>query len=211
MSRPRKATDDEVFAAASRVLSRVGPVRLKLSDIAAEAGVTAGALVQRFGSKRGLLLGLTQRAARLTEDLFERLRAAHASPLGSLRAYADCLAGMGESPEALGHGLAALQMDLADAELRQHVVAQGNATRQALRALLEAAVAKRELRRPLDAARLARTVDAVLSGSLLAWAFYREGTASRWLREDLETVLQPHLVRGRRARRPSRPARKRRP
>src|SRR4029453_14294582 len=50
--RRRKAEDADVFAAMGRVMRRVGPAELTLGAIAAEAGVTAGALVQRFGSKR---------------------------------------------------------------------------------------------------------------------------------------------------------------
>ena len=45
----------DVFAAVVRVMLRVGPADLTLGAIAAEAGLTAGALVQRFGSKRALL------------------------------------------------------------------------------------------------------------------------------------------------------------
>ena len=61
--RPRKASDAEVFAAAHRVMSRLGPGQLTLGAIAAEAGLTPGALVQRFGSKRGLLLVLAEQSA----------------------------------------------------------------------------------------------------------------------------------------------------
>ena len=50
--RRQKVTDEDVFAAAARVMSRRGPHELTLAEIAAEAGVTAGRLVQRFGSKR---------------------------------------------------------------------------------------------------------------------------------------------------------------
>jgi AcrR family transcriptional regulator len=50
--RRRKAEDTDVFTAKVWVLLRVGPAELTLGAIAAEAGVTAGALVQRFGSKR---------------------------------------------------------------------------------------------------------------------------------------------------------------
>src|SRR5437588_11255415 len=53
--RRRKAEDLDVFAALVRVMLRRGPAELTLGAIAAEAGVTAGALVQRFGSKRQLL------------------------------------------------------------------------------------------------------------------------------------------------------------
>jgi hypothetical protein len=61
--RPRKVSDDEIFLAAQRVMSRRGPKELTLADIAAEAGVTAGRLVQRFGGKRELLLALSSRSS----------------------------------------------------------------------------------------------------------------------------------------------------
>src|SRR5262245_15782401 len=44
LPRPRKVSDDDVFAAAYRVMQRVGPADLTLDAIAREAGVTAGAL-----------------------------------------------------------------------------------------------------------------------------------------------------------------------
>src|SRR6185436_13902369 len=53
--RRRKAEDADVFAALVRVMLRRGPAELTLRAIAAAAGVTAGALVQRFGSKQALL------------------------------------------------------------------------------------------------------------------------------------------------------------
>jgi AcrR family transcriptional regulator len=54
--RRQKAEDADVFAALVRLMHRRGPAELTLREIAAEAGVTAGALVQRFGSKRAMLL-----------------------------------------------------------------------------------------------------------------------------------------------------------
>ena len=56
--RPQKVTDIDIYMAAQRVMSRLGPGELTLAEIAKEAGVTAGLLVQRFGSKRDLLLSL---------------------------------------------------------------------------------------------------------------------------------------------------------
>src|SRR6478609_2472031 len=61
--RRRKAEDVDVFAALVRVMQRCGPAELTLREIAAEAGVTAGALVQRFGSKRAMLLAHARYAA----------------------------------------------------------------------------------------------------------------------------------------------------
>ncbi|HEX9704151.1 MAG TPA: hypothetical protein VGA20_02755 [Gemmatimonadales bacterium] len=160
-----------------------------------EAGVTAGALVQRFGSKRALLLTLTERVADWTGEMFAGLRAASTSPLGALRGYADCLAQMGESPGGLAHHLAYLQIDLADPDFHKHVQRQARATRLEIRKLLDEARTAGELAPATDTVRLARTVEAIVGGSLLAWAFYREGAVKQWVQEDLESVLMPHLSR----------------
>jgi AcrR family transcriptional regulator len=82
-ARPRKVSDEEVFAAAHRIMSRLGPAQWTLTDIAVEAGLTAGALVQRFGSKRRLLIALTEQVADATPEIFAQLRANHPSPLAS--------------------------------------------------------------------------------------------------------------------------------
>jgi AcrR family transcriptional regulator len=189
-----KVSDEEVFAAAGRVMSRVGPAQLMLADIASEAGLTAGALVQRFGSKRDLLLAVSTRAAEATPTMFAALRAAHASPLAALRAYGNCMAAMGESPSALAHHLAYLQMDLTDPDFHRHTMRQAHATRTALRGLIAAAVDAGELTGSVDPDALARTIEVTVGGSLMTWAFYREGKAVDWVREDLDAVLGPWVT-----------------
>jgi len=98
--RPQKVTDDEIYMAAQRAMSRLGPNELTLADIAGEAGVTAGLLVQRFGSKRDLLLALSKRFSGGTGEMFTELRRGHRSPLATLRAYCDCMAHMADTPAA---------------------------------------------------------------------------------------------------------------
>ena len=48
---------------------------------------------------------------------------------------------------------------------------------------------------------LARAVQVTLGGGLIAWEIERTGTASQWLRDDLQTLLAPYLAgkRGSRA------------
>jgi AcrR family transcriptional regulator len=187
--RPRKASDEEVFAAVQRTMQRLGPAQLTLAEVAAEAGVTAGALVQRFGSKRGLLLAMMERMADWPAQFFGELRAAHGSPLAALYAYADCFAQMGETPATLAHHLSYLQLDLTDPDFFRFTSAQAHATRAELRALLDEAVAAGELSPDVDTATLARAVEVTVSGSLMTWAFYREGPMSAWMREDLDRLL----------------------
>jgi AcrR family transcriptional regulator len=195
--RPRKASDDEVFEAAVRVMARRGPTELTLADIAQDAGLTASALVQRFGSKRGLLLALMARFAGSSGALFESLRAAHPSPLAAIHGYAQCMAQMGETPDALAHHLGWLQQDLTDPDFRRFTVMQARATRKELQRLVAEAIQAGELRNTVDAAALARAIEVTVGGSLMAWAVHQEGTAKSWVRHDLNAVLQPLVVKRR--------------
>ena len=173
-------------------MQRLGPSELTLAEIAAEAGVTAGALVQRFGSKRQLQIALAAGVAESAGDLIRALREKHRSPLAAIRDYAQCMAQMAKTPEALARNLAYLTVDISDPELRKHLLVQSRATRAALHEILDEAVRLRELRRNTDTAKLARTLETVIGGALFSWAIYREGTASRGMREHVDAVLEPH-------------------
>src|ERR1700752_380635 len=104
--RRRKAEDVDVFAALVRVMLRRGPAELTLRTIAAETGVTAGALVHRFGSKRALLHAHARHAAArhaaATGDIGIEapLDARAASPLQALRAATAVHATLAASPRA---------------------------------------------------------------------------------------------------------------
>ena len=191
--RPRKASDDEVFAAAARVMQRLGPHELTLAHIAEEAGITAGALVQRFGSKRDLMLRLMEQFSGGTGEMFAELRRGHRSPLAIIRAYAECMAGMAETPEALMRNLSYLQMDLTDPALRPHLAKSAKSTRDEMQRLIREAVEARELLPSVNPKQLARTLEAVIAGSMLSWAHYQEGTCAKWVRDDLNAILKPYL------------------
>src|SRR5213593_2709557 len=121
--RRRKAEDVDVFAALVRVMLRCGPAELTLRAIAAEAGVTAGALVQRFGSKRELLHAHARHGAATGDIGFGTpLDARTASPLQAVRAATAVHARLAESPRAALRNLAYLQNDLADLVLRRHLL-----------------------------------------------------------------------------------------
>ena len=192
--RPRKATDAEIFAAAHRVAMRVGPEQFTLAEIAGEAGLTAGALVQRFGSKLGLLRAITAELTGSSAQMFDAIRSEAASPLEAVRAYGECMAQMGGSPGALAHHLAWLQLDLTDREMHRHLTAQAAIAREALARWLEEAVAHGELVRSTDTEGLARSVQVAVTGSLLGSAF-DELSATAAMRRDLDAVLRPYLTR----------------
>jgi AcrR family transcriptional regulator len=192
--RPQKATDDEVFAAAQRAMERLAPSALTLADIAEEAGVTAGALVHRFGSKRELLLALANRFGGSAKAMMDGLRAQHQSPLAVVRAYAECMALLAKTPDALARNLAYLQIDLIDPDFRKPFVTNAKATRKELEALIREAVAAGELHERTNVRSLALSIETVVSGALLTWAVHREGSASAWMRARVDAILVPHLA-----------------
>jgi len=192
--RPRLKLDPEILPGAARAIERLGPARLTLADVAKEVGLAPATLVQRFGSKRGLLLAVARQGASGVREEFARIRARHRSPLRALAGVAVCMAQMAKTPEALANGLAFLEMDLADPEFHRLALAHARQFRTELRALLDDAVRARELRK-CPAAKLANAVQGMLGGSMLNWAIHREGKADAWILADLETLLRPYRAR----------------
>jgi AcrR family transcriptional regulator len=194
--RRRKAEDADVFAALVRVMQRRGPAELALREIAAEAGVTAGALVQRFGSKRAMLLAHARHAAATGDTGVTVSVPRTASPVETLRSITKMYAQLAGSPRAALRNLAYLHNDLADPVLRRHLLRLSRAARVWYEERLTDALAAGELRADTRVPALARLIEVTLRGSLLNWTLYRDGSAAGWLRKDLDAVLQPYLTRG---------------
>lgn len=191
--RPKTVDDDAILAATGRVIGRVGPAKLTLALVAAEVGLAPATLVQRFGSKRGLLLELGRSGQSDSGEFIEALRAKHGSPLVVLREFLLCFAGMANTPDELANHLAAFHLDLVDAELREltREIAVHNETTVA--GLIREAVAAGEMHgcRPRL---LAPVLLCVAQGSLLSWAVFRKGTARRWAARHIDTTLAPYRV-----------------
>ena len=189
--RPRTVSDEAILAAAVRAMSQLGPTRLTLAAVAKEAGLSAATLVQRFGSKRGLMLALWAGALDGVDACFAMLRPQFASPLDTLVAAATEMSRHTRSPEEMANHLAFLQIDLSDPEFHRNMLVMSERTEAGYRALLDEAVAAGELV-PCDTARLARAIGAIAGGSLIGWAVFRAGNAEAWVRGDLDTLLAPY-------------------
>ena len=188
--RPRSASDDQIRAAALRVIARDGPSRLTLAAVGEECGLAPATLVQRFGSRRGLMLAVAAAGARQVDAAFARARRAHASPLEALLAALCAVPGASGPPQAAAHHLAFLHAEPGDEEFHGHALARAMAVRAGVVALLRDAAAAVEVV-PGDAEGLAQTVQTTWSGALATWAVFRAGTAEEWIRGEVEAVLEP--------------------
>jgi AcrR family transcriptional regulator len=206
--RPRTIADEKIIEAAAKVIGRVGPGNLTLADVGKEAGLSAATLVQRFGSKRGLLLAMATSAAESMDACFDMVRAAHPSPLAALVAAATDITRYFDTPEEVANHLAFLQMDLSDPDFHRLMVVSSKKTLEGYRRLLRDAVDGGELVE-CDTGRLARAITAICGGSLIQWAVFRQGAAVAWVRQDVDAVLEPYRAKSpRSARKTLRPTRK---
>jgi AcrR family transcriptional regulator len=173
------------------VMQRLGPAQITLADVAEEAGVVPATLIQRFKTKRGLLLAACRTAPDMVPRQFAEARAKYSSPLAALvEIYADC-SGFSATPEAVANGLAYLQVDLTDPEFHAITLAQFRALREETRRLLDEAVAARELF-SCDTEELAGLLQHLHDGAMLGWAVFREGTLEGWVRREVEALLRPY-------------------
>jgi AcrR family transcriptional regulator len=190
MPRPRTISDEAVLDAVLALAQRVGPARVTFAAAAAETGLSAATLVQRFGTKRGLLLAADKRGVDLWVGSLDRTTAA--SPLarvveGLVLATEDVV-----TPEQMANSVALLQLDLADPDFHAETLRGARAVRARIERDLNAALDAGELRTGTDVATLATLVETTYHGAMVGWAIHREGTLADWMREQVEAVLAPH-------------------
>lgn len=191
MPRPRTVDDRALLSAAGRAMGRHGPADLTLAAVAAEAGVSAATLVQRFGSKHGLIRAVGEDAATTAHEAFAR-HTAH--PLTALLdAYAATVASVAHAE--MGNHIAHLGQDASHPDLRAAAADQARVLRTETAALLREALDAGHLRPDTDVERLARAIYLTFNGALIAWALDGGAdTAADAVRTDLAFVLSVHTT-----------------
>jgi len=189
--RPRETSDAQILAATARVLQRRSPVDLTLADVAKEAGVVPATIIQRFGTKRALLLANCKAWTADVTGQFARAHAKYGSPLKTLIELLVDSSAFAATPESMANFLAYLQIDLTDPEFHAVLLKQFATTRDEIKKLLDDAVSAHELK-PCDTVQLARLVQQVNGGAMLDWAVYRKGPLATWIRRSLQALLAPY-------------------
>ena len=189
--RPRSVSDEAIFDAVAEEVTAVGPSGLTLMGVARRAGLSAPALTQRFGSKRGLLVAFAARETTGIGGIVADAREGASGPLEALRRTLVGLPGPITTREGVANNLAFLQLDLTDPDLHRHAADLSRALRAELASLLEEAERNGEV--VVDSCDvLADSLYTVYCGALLTWAIDGTGELADWLGERIDRTLAPY-------------------
>jgi AcrR family transcriptional regulator len=190
--RPRTVDDPTILEAALRVLSRVGPEKLTLAQVGEEAGLSAATLVQRFGSKRALLLAVMKHVIAAASERQQAANSGHDSALEAIFASAMDRSGSITEPAAIGNLLAFYLSDLNDPEFRALTIESSKRAVEGFKQQLDKAVANGELAESyVDTQQLAETIYSLMLGTLVAWTVSGEGNYRPRIRRELDILLRP--------------------
>lgn len=181
MARPKTLSDAEVLGVAHRLIHQTGPDALTFSSLSRACGLSSSTLVQRFGSKDGLVQSALLYAWDRLDEKTERLaRSAPTTPEGAIALLVG-LSGDYGGIEAYADGLLVLREDFRDPVLR----ARGAAWKQVLTAALEARFAGV----PHAPADIGELMAAQWQGSLLWWGFDPQGKIERFVEDGLRRFV----------------------
>lgn len=199
MPRTKLKSDDEVLDAVGRVVSAHGPQGLTLANVGAQIGLSPATLVQRFGTRRGLLVAFAKRASERASEPFSVAARSSRSPLATLRRGLSDMA-LEAVKSGFEQNLALLLEDVRDDELRALAALHSERVEASIVELLTSAKQRGELQGDVRA--VARAVHAAYNGALIQWALRRQGTVDAWVLKVVDAVLrsQPGLARVRRGR-----------
>jgi len=186
MARPRSVSDEAILDAANRVMQTLGPAGVTFASVGLEAGLSPATLVQRYGSKDGLMRAALLRAwdgldaMTASADQSASLDAEGAIELlVSLSDYGD--------GDQYSEGLLLLREDMRDPVLRARGESWGQALARALGRRLSD-----DLQQGFT---LGRLMASQWQGSLLWWGFSRDGSVTDFVARELKVWCDTVLTR----------------
>ncbi|GAA2759509.1 TetR/AcrR family transcriptional regulator [Actinopolymorpha rutila] len=193
MPRVKNLSDEAVLAGVLRLVQRIGPEGFTLAAAGAEVGLSASTLVQRFGSKRALLLAADRWALERWVGGMDEV------PSGG-PALDRLIAGLVHTvepetrAEEMANSVSLLQIALADSEF--HASTRDGAVRLRAKIVerLREATTNKELRPGTDIDALAELVEITYHGAMISWAIHRDGRLVTSLRARFAQLLQPYRV-----------------
>lgn len=191
MPRIKNLSDEDVLAGVFRVVQRIGPERFTLAAAGVEVGLSASTLVQRFGTKRALLLATDQWAIERWVAGMDEVPA-EGPALDRLIAGLVHAVDPDTTAEKMANSVSLLQVALADREFHESTRDGAVRLRAKIVERLREAAANSELCPTTDIDALAELVEITYHGAMIAWVIHRGGPLVASLRARFTQLLQPY-------------------
>jgi AcrR family transcriptional regulator len=181
MPRPKTLPDDDVLAAAHRLMHEHGPDALTFARVAQACGLAASTLVQRFKSKAGLVQSTLLHAWDRLDAKTARLAVTvPKTPEGAIELLVKLSSEYGDI-ETYAEGLLVLREDLRDPALR----ARGAAWKESLSRALEECFSEV----PHAPRGIGLLIASQWQGSLLWWGFDPRQDVERFVEDSLRRFV----------------------
>jgi AcrR family transcriptional regulator len=185
LARSKQVPDEEIVGATLKLVAEHGPA-LTLAQVGESVGLSAATVMQRFGSKRDLILmaasawgssagSNVERGGNTGDDLVEGMSE---------------IAGLMETPEEVANITASMHIELADPKFHEIIEASMRRQRGLVREALEKGVEKGEIK-PCDTEKLARHLQVVALGAMQNWSIEPTDTLNDWIRKCLRETIEP--------------------
>lgn len=185
MARSKQVSDDEIVGTTLRLVAEHGP-SLTLAQVGESVGLSAATVMQRFGSKRALMLKAAhawgksdgsefQRGGHVGDDLVEGMAE---------------IAALMETPQQVANINASMHIDLADPEFHAIIEAEIQRQRGFVRETLDNGIEVGDIK-PCDTAELSRHLQVVALGAVQSWTIEPTGALTEWVHRCLKETIEP--------------------
>lgn len=192
----RDEIDARILDATQGLIAKLGYERVRLIDIADEAGVSVGSLQHRYRTREGLIRATVVRSDELAREDLVRSIAGHDDPWDRLMALLDHLASENASESETSYWLQLVAAAARDHELLAIMREQQQSWLAVFRETLEAGLRTGRMTSALDTEHLTISILAFVDGLYTSRVLGVEYRDPRWVRELL-TQIVPTLVQRR--------------
>lgn len=190
MAQKKSIDDASVLEKALLVISELGPEGFTLADIGKAVGLAPATLMQRFGSKKQLLiLAARQMNAKLRKDLEELKQKKLPWEQELILLLGDIPDGF-DSRQDIANSLGVLKLDIVDPELHPAARQLFDTLRERILELLQEGQSEGQLDVSVDAKVIAWELDALRHGLVIQWCISGNGTLKKWLEKGFENYFK---------------------
>lgn len=195
MSRTKTRNDEDILASIGQFLIREGIATFTFERLSEEVGLSQATLVQRFGSKRSLLLRLAQQNSQAIIALFRTTTQQYADePIKAIvQGFGGFVVGIKDKGN-MAANLTFLQLAIQDPEIHSAIADSIHQLENMTIALLQSALDNGTLQPDTDIVALARLVFTIYNGTIINWAMQDDTTNIQTeLTHNLQIIFKPYL------------------